>query len=163
MYRVSKNGFDYYYCRGHGPARQSCGTKVIPLLKLDEAVSIVISSSNEPYREPVYIPGDDRAERLAAIQEKMAVASREGNFSLVADLVAEAREVESEPVRKARTEWQDTGGTIGQRWAALSTTKERRDFLTTARVRIIAELGEDGGIILTVPELRQSAYRMIIA
>ncbi|MCW2929275.1 MAG: putative integrase/recombinase [Actinomycetia bacterium] len=163
MYRVSRYGHDYYYCRGRGPARHSCGTRLIPMAKLDEAVGIVISSSSEPYREPVYIPGDDRAERLAAIQEKMAVASREGNFSLVADLVAEAREVESEPVRKARTEWVDTGRTIGQQWAALKSDRERREFLVTAKVRIIAELGEDEGIIFTVPELRQSAYRMIIS
>lgn len=149
MYRVSRNGHDYYHCKGHGPARKSCGAKLVPIPELDGIIEKSFSEYSERHYEIVYIPGDDKAEQLASIDEKMATAARKGDMAAVTELMQQHAEIESLPVRKARSEVRYTDRTEAEYFASLS-PEERREYL--ADFDIIAGKDDSTGayaIILT--------------
>jgi hypothetical protein len=150
MYRIfsGPEGYKtaYYRCTGKGPLRKGCGTKLIKVTDLEECLDDAMLSDTRPYREPVFVPGDDNAERLAAINERIAVAARQGDYALIGELTAQAKVIDSQPHRKSRTELRDTGLTIGKKWESLTTRDERRAFLVTARVQVVAWTLPDGTV-----------------
>lgn len=154
MYRIfsGPEGYKtaYYRCTGKGPQRKGCGAKLIKVTHLEETLDNAMSGDTRPYREPVFIPGDDNAERLAALNERIAIAARQGDYALIGELTAQAKVIESQPHRKSRTEMRDTGLTIAKKWESLKTRDERREFLVTAQVQVIAWTGDNGNLWLLV-------------
>ena len=129
MYRKSRLGHDYYTCTGQGAARKSCGAKVIPCDKLDAAVDAAMATRSGPHYELVWIAGDDKAEQLAAINEKIAAAAKEGRYDLIPELSAQAGEINTKRVRKARVEKRNSGKTVGEHWQTLDIDGKRDELL----------------------------------
>jgi DNA invertase Pin-like site-specific DNA recombinase len=128
MYRRSRFGHDYYVCSGQGPARKSCGTKNIPCDQLDAAVNRAMAKLQGPHYELAWIAGDDKAQRLADINEKIAATAKGGRYDLIPALSAEAADISSQPVRKARTVKRKSGMTEGQHWATLDLAGKRDEL-----------------------------------
>lgn len=146
MYRKSRAGHDYYTCTGQGAARKSCGAKVIPCARLDAAVDAAMAKRSGPYYELEWIAGDDKAQQLADINEKIAAAAKEGRYDLIPALSVQAEELTAEPVRKARIEKRESGKTVGQHWQTLNTDGKRDELL---KWEIIAH--PDGRVSIEAP------------
>jgi DNA invertase Pin-like site-specific DNA recombinase len=129
MYRRSRFGHNYYVCSGQGPARKSCGTKNIPCELLDAAVDTAMAMRQQPHYELVWIAGDDKAQQLADINEKIGAAAKGGRYDLIPELSAQAAEISSQRVRKARTVKRRSGKTVGQHWASLDLDGKREELL----------------------------------
>lgn len=129
MYRTVHGSHEHYACRGNGPEPHSCGARLIPLAALDKAVDEAMREDTQPYRVTEYVPGDDRAERLATVNEKMAAAARSGDYAEVAKLVTEASAIESEPMRKARVKGRETQESNGDHWKKLDLAGKREELL----------------------------------
>ncbi len=129
MYRKSRAGHDYYTCTGQGAARKSCGAKVIPCDRLDAAIDDAMTRRTGPHYELEWIAGDDKAQLLAEINEKIAAAAKEGRYDLIPELSAQAEEINTKRVRKARVEKRDSGKTIGEHWQALDLAGKRDELL----------------------------------
>lgn len=139
----------YYLCTGHGPQHRSCGlpNTGIPVDQLDAIIEEMMSSGERPHYEAVYVPGDDKAARLAEIDEKIAAAARTGRRSEIPALMDEAAEIEAQPVRKARYEQRTTGITVGEHWQSLTRDEKREEL---ARYEITASKDEDGHVYATI-------------
>jgi DNA invertase Pin-like site-specific DNA recombinase len=146
MYRKSRLGHDYYTCTGQGAARKSCGAKVIPCDRLDAAVDAAMAKRSGPYYELEWIAGDDKAQQLADINEKIAAAAKEGRYDLIPGLSAEAEELNTQPVRKARAVKRESGKTVGEHWQTLDTDGKRDELL---KWEIIAH--PDGRVSVEAP------------
>jgi DNA invertase Pin-like site-specific DNA recombinase len=129
MYRTSRFGHDYYACKGIGPARKSCGTKNIPVHLLDAAVDAAMAKRQGPHYELAWIAGDDKAEQLAGINEKIGAAAKEGRYDLIPELSAQAAEISAQAPRKARTVKRASGMTVGEHWATLDLAGKRDELL----------------------------------
>jgi len=133
MYREVKvrgeKEYSYYGCRGHGPAKKSCGAPVIPQAVLDKAVNEMMSSNTQPHTVFEYIPGDDNAETIAKLNDAIALAGREMDYTKVAELAAEAERVRNLPHRRGRTERRETGITVGKNWERLTEAEKRDELL----------------------------------
>ena len=129
MYRKSRLGHDYYTCTGLGPARKSCGTNVIPCDRLDAAIDAAMAKRAGPHWELEWIAGDDKAQQLADINEKIAAAAKEGHYDLIPALSAQAAEISAQRVRKARTVKHDSGKTVGEHWQTLDLDGKRDELL----------------------------------
>ncbi len=129
MYRKSRLGHDYYTCTGQGAARKSCGAKVIPCDKLDAAIGAAMARRSGPHYELVWIAGDDKAQQLADINEKIAAAAKEGRYDLIPELSAQAGEINTKRVRKARVEKRNSGMTVGKHWQTLDLEGKRDELL----------------------------------
>ena len=127
MYRTSGNGHTYYSCKGHGPGRKSCGGPGVPVDALDAAVDADMSTNERPHLAREYVAGDDNAERLAVINEKIRLASEAGNYLLIGQLSQEAMEI-GPTERSGSIELVDTGRTIGQHWSTLSPAEKREEL-----------------------------------
>lgn len=144
MYRTVHGSYEHYACRGNGPDPHSCGARLIPLEALDKAVDEAMREDTQPYRVTEYVPGDDKAERLATVNEKMAAAARSGDYAAVAKLVTEASAIENEPMRKARVEGRETQESNGDHWKKLDLASKREEL---ANWEITAERGGEFPIV----------------
>jgi hypothetical protein len=133
MYVVNHTKGEYVYyhyvCKGHGPHRKSCGGPVIRQAALEEAVDTIMAADTRPHWALEYVPGDDNAEKLARLNDAIALAGRSGDYTKVAELAAEAEAVRQQPHRKGRTEKRYTGLTVGQHWASLDRAGKREELL----------------------------------
>jgi DNA invertase Pin-like site-specific DNA recombinase len=132
MYRVgagSGTTWNYYVCKGHGPARRSCGAPAIPEATLDQVVETVMAADKRPHWTLEFIPGDDTAEKLAKLNDAIALAGRMGDYTKVAELAAEAEQIRQQPHRKGRTERRETGKTVGEHWQTLGLAEKREELL----------------------------------
>lgn len=133
MYRTSKfyNGkrYTYYTCRGHGPASKGCGARNIPEATLDQAIDKTMAADTRIHWVFEFVPGDDNAERLAKLNDAIALAGREMDYTRVAQLAAEAEELRKQPHRRGRTEKRYTGMTVGQNWQTLTPAEKREELL----------------------------------
>ena len=127
----SQRGYDYHYyaCRGHGRARRSCGAKTIPAGTLDAAIDAIMSADKRPHWATEYVPGDDNAEKLAKLNDAIAIAGRASDYVRVAELAAEAEEIRKQPHQKGRTERRPSGMTVGQHWETLDREGKREELL----------------------------------
>jgi hypothetical protein len=76
-----------------------------------------------------YIPGDDNAEKLAKLNDQIALAGRNMDYAKVAELAAEAEQIRQQPHRKGRAERRDTGMTVGKHWESLDLAGKREELL----------------------------------
>lgn len=146
--------YTYYICSGSGPAKQSCGAPAILESELDNAVNKIMSSDTRPHTVLDYIPGDDNAETIARLNDAIALAGREMNYTKVAELAAEAERVRQQPHRRGHAERRETGLTVGKNWDALNLA-ERREELSKwtvlawpGSVRILGPWHDDGGTVI---------------
>jgi DNA invertase Pin-like site-specific DNA recombinase len=146
MYRKSRGGHDYYTCTGQGAARKSCGAKVIPCDRLDAAIDAAMARRSEPHYELVWLAGDDKAQQLVGINEKIAAAAKDGRYDLIPALSAQAEELTAQPVRKARTVKRKSGKTVGQHWQSLDLASQRDELV---KWEIIAY--QDGRVSVEAP------------
>lgn len=146
MYRTSHFGHDYYACKGHGPVRKGCGTKVIPIPLLDKEINRVMATQQRPHYEKVWIPGDDRAQQLADIDAEINAAMSGNHYELLTGLSEKAADIIRQPIRKARIGKRPSGMTVGQHWETLD-LDGKRDELTNWE--IIAY--PDGRVRITGP------------
>ena len=152
----AKRGYDYhlYACKGHGRARRSCGAKTIPAATLDQAVNEIMAADGRPHWTLEYIPGDDNAEKLARLNDAIALAGRDGDYAKVAQLAAEAEQIRQQPHRKGRTERRETTLTVGQHWQTLSLTEKREELLKWTvialpdKVRVLGPWRDDEGTVI---------------
>ena len=157
MYRRVKiykgKRYTYYGCVGHGPANKTCGAPGIPEAVLDKAVDEIMSADKRPHRTLEFIPGDDNAEKLAKINDAIALAGHNNDYTRVAELAAEAQLIRQQPHRKGRTEQRDTGMTVGQHWQTLSPVEKREELLKwtvvawPGKVRVLGPWYDDGTLI----------------
>lgn len=127
-YKFGKR-YTYYICTGSGPAKKSCGAPAIPEAELDKAIDKIMSNDKRPHWVLDYIPGDDNAETIARLNDAIALAGREMNYTKVAELAAEAEQVRNLPHRRGRTERRDTGITVGKNWERLGPDEKREELL----------------------------------
>jgi Recombinase len=117
MYRRVKihkgKRYTYYGCHGHGPACRTCGAPGIPEAMLDAAVDAIMAADKRPHWVLEFVPGDDNAEKLAKINDAIALAGQTGDYAKVSELAAEAQLIRDQPHRKGRTERRLTGKTVG--------------------------------------------------
>jgi DNA invertase Pin-like site-specific DNA recombinase len=146
MYRKSRLGHDYYTCTGQGAARKSCGTKVLPCDQIDAEIDAVMARRSEPHYELDWIAGDDKAQQLADINEKIAAVAKEGRYDLIPELSAQAEEINAKRVRKARTVKRASGKTVGQHWQTLDIAGKHDELL---RWEVIAY--PDKPVLITEP------------
>lgn len=131
---------DRYYCRGHGPARGTCGAQGISVSELDAAIDETMGKDNRPYMVHKYVAGDDNAEKRSVINEKIKAAQEASDYMLVAQLAQEAMEIGPSD-RKGKLALRYSGKSIGQHWQTL-TPAEKRDELATWTV--IAGTNDEG-------------------
>jgi hypothetical protein len=127
MYRTTGNGHTYYTCKGHGPARKGCGGPGIPVTDLDAAVDHVMSHEPRQHMTREFVAGDDTAERLEVVNEKIRVASESGDYLLVAQLGQEAAQI-GPSKRKGSVKLVDSGLTVGQHWQTLDADGKREEL-----------------------------------
>lgn len=80
MYRIrggNKRKWTYYYCRGTGSERRSCGL-LIPLAETDATVVDWLSTLSAPRMVPTLIKGSSHYAELADIQIELAELPRRG-------------------------------------------------------------------------------------
>lgn len=135
-----KSKEDRYYCRGHGPARKTCGAQGIAVSELDAAIDHALSTDQRPHMVRQYVAGDDNSEKRTLINEKIKAAQEAFDYLLVAQLAQEAMEI-GPTERKGELELRNSGVTFGKYWQSL-TEAEKRDELATWTV--IAGLNGEG-------------------
>ena len=132
MYRSTSVKFGkrytYYICTGHGPAKKSCGAQAIPETELDQAINETMAADTRLHWVFEYIAGDDNAERIAKLNDQIALAGREMDYTKVAELAAEAERVRQMPHRRGRTEKRYTGLTVGKHWESLDLAGKREEL-----------------------------------
>jgi DNA invertase Pin-like site-specific DNA recombinase len=152
--------YSYIACSGHGPCRTSCGVKYMPEAAFIAALHKALLSDSRPHYEEKYTAGNDTSEQLAKINAEIAQATQDRNYALVAQLGQQAQAIEeTQEVIKATVEISNSGKTIGQHWASLTTDAERRDYLETAGVTVITRLDPVEGVVVTV-QLAEGLYYM---
>jgi DNA invertase Pin-like site-specific DNA recombinase len=157
MYRRVKiyNGkrYTYYGCHGHGPACKTCGAPNIPEAALDKAVDEIMAADKRLHWVLEYIPGDDKAEKLAKLNDAIALAGRSGDYTKVAELAAEAERIRQQRHRKGRTERRDTGMTVGAHWQTLNLVEKREELAKWTvvawpdKVKVLGSWNDDGTVI----------------
>jgi DNA invertase Pin-like site-specific DNA recombinase len=154
MYRRVKlykgKRYTYYGCCGHGPANRTCGAPGIPEAVLDQAVDEIMAADQRPHFVLEFIPGDDKAEKLAKINDAIALAGHSSDYSKVAELAAEAEQIRQEPHRRGRTERRATGMTVGEHWQGLNLTEKREELMKWTvvawpdKVRVLGQWHDSG-------------------
>lgn len=127
----AKRGYTYHYyaCKGHGRGRRSCGAKHIPTDILDKAIDETMAADTRLHWTLEYIPGDDNAERLAKLNDAIALAGRNMDYVKVSELAAEAEAIRQQPHRRGHTEKRYTGLTVGKHWESLDLAGKREELL----------------------------------
>jgi DNA invertase Pin-like site-specific DNA recombinase len=158
-YRRGKT-YSYIGCFGHGPCRKACGAKFIPEADFNAALDKAMRGDTRPHWEEKYTPGNDTSEQLAKINAEIAQATQDRNYALVAKLGEQAQRIEdTQEVVKATIEIKNSGRAIGQHWASLTTDAERRDYLESSGVTVIARMDPVEGVVLLV-QLPEGLYDM---
>jgi DNA invertase Pin-like site-specific DNA recombinase len=144
MYRASRFGHSYYSCKGHGPARKSCGGPGIPVDALDAAIDAAMTADERPRMVRQYVAGDDNAERRAAIKAKIAAAQDADDYDLAMELMQEIKQI-GPAKREGRIELVESGRTVGQHWQSLTPAEKREEL---ANWTVIA--GLNGGEVYAI-------------
>lgn len=128
MYRTNSAKNLYYACKGHGPARKSCGGPVISVDFLDAEVERSMSERTDAYMTTEYVAGDDNDEQRAILDEKIKAAHAAGDYALMARLAQEAENI-GPSERKSVIKIVDSGKTVGEHWQSLTLTEKRDELL----------------------------------
>lgn len=149
MNRVTHEGgkYEYFACKGHGPARKSCGAKVIPVGAFEATLDETMKADIRPHLIPEYTAGDNNDELRALVNEKIRVAQEAGDYMLVAQLAQEAMLI-GPTVRKTSISMVDSGLKIGDHWQTLSRDEKRDELL---KYHVSAWLAPMGVMVLTWP------------
>ncbi len=145
-------GQAYYRCRGTETSASIC-RNMVPLEELNKCVDEMVESIGYlPHTETVFIPGDDRANEIAEIDEKLQelVADIDSsNFDeRLAELRAERKRLQSLPVDTGKYERIETGQTITEFWSSQDDLGKRDYLLNELHWKIYASKNEDGKLIV---------------
>ena len=140
MYRIPLGTF-YYRCKKYEGG--SCGAPMVPCKELDAAVTEAMMADRSPMRDEVFIPGDDHADEIAKVDEKMQAAIRAKDYEKVVELGREAERLSALPSKPARWEFRYTHKTVASHFAALD-LDGRREFLTEYEIIAGRVTEEDG-------------------
>lgn len=150
MYRTVGGGgrWQHYVCKGHGPARKSCGAPSIPVSALDETVDAMMAADKRPRMVAAFTAGDDNDERRAIVNAKIKAAQETEDYLLLAQLAQEAAKI-GPAKRRASVEMVESGQTIGEHWKTLSLPEKREELrrwtvvaFPDGKVRMIFPVGD---------------------
>jgi hypothetical protein len=108
---------------------------MIPVSEADDSVTSNMLDNENPHPERVFIPGDDKSDEIAKLRERGASAMREGNYTVAADCMAKAAELESMPRVKPHWETSETDQAEGEYFGSLD-LDQRREYLMAHEVVI---------------------------
>lgn len=131
-------------CRSRHGGNKSCSQPTISLAYakeiVEQATMLAIGSFEATRRQ--FIPGDDRSEELARLQQRVRDLEDEWDNELIDDrarylerkrkLQSRINEIGDEPVRAARYEWIGTGKTYEKMWSELDPQR---------RLKLLHDLG----------------------
>jgi hypothetical protein len=159
--RARYGPFNYYRCkRSYNVARQrkECDAKLIRVDALDTLVrEWVASKYDTPEYKDVIIPGDNLDIQIAAVNDAMTSLTSQLTREIISDdeydammanlriKRADLRHEQDERKRQpAPTEPHKTGRTLAEAWAAMDDDAQRRAWLLSYDVKILAGRNEDG-------------------
>lgn len=134
MYRIPIK-VAYYRCHGNGTGK-SCGAPMVPCHEIDAQVTEAMLSDQSLRVATEFVPGDDNADELARLNERIAVAARAKDYVKVAELSGEALRLDEQPSRAARIVPKVTSTTVADHFASLD-DDGKRAFL--AEYQIVAQ------------------------
>jgi DNA invertase Pin-like site-specific DNA recombinase len=140
MYRIPLRTF-YYRCKRYETG--SCGSPMVPCEELDDLVTEAMLADQTPKLDEVFVPGDDHADEIAKIDEKMQAAMLAHDYEKVVELGKEAERLAALPSKPARWEFRYNDKTVSSHFAALD-LQGRREFLTEYGIVARRVTGEDG-------------------
>lgn len=127
MYVHRSKSFAYMRCMGHGPGRKSCGTPLVRVDALYDAVEHIMANDSRPHMTMQYFRGSDNSEAHEILLERMSAAQQSGDWLQVAQIAQEIAALG--PVeRKASAQYVPSGKTVGERWATLSPVEKRDEM-----------------------------------
>lgn len=159
----------------------ACADRCSPMIRAEELDELADETfldklGDRPARERVWVPGSDNteamSEALQAVDELTLAAGKATSETMkdrlqrqLAALDKTIAELESQPIREARWELRETGGTYGDLWRSLKDSpEERRQLLERAGITFEAGvIGSSGSKarhfnIRTPPELYEDDF-----
>ena len=122
-----------FRCTGHGPQRKGCGAPLLLVSQVEADVLATLVDDTSWHVERVFVPGDDTADRINALQEKGAEAIRTGDYATAAAIMERAAALDSEPSVPAHWEDRVTDQTEAGYFAGLDRDAQR-DYLRSREI-----------------------------
>jgi hypothetical protein len=148
MYRVfagtGRNRRAYFRCTGQGPQRKGCGAPMIPVDQLESDVRDAMLGNQMPHLKRVFIPGDDRSNDIARLDERGAAAMRTGDYDAAMVAMAEAKSLRELPRVAPHWEERESEQSEAEYFASLDHDGQR-DYLSAM------EITADAGGVGVVP------------
>jgi hypothetical protein len=132
MYRVfvgpRSHRLAYYRCSRGGRKGNGCGAPMIPVEELDSEVTDAMLANGDAHVERVFIPGDDRSDKIGELRQAAMNAYLRDDREEFARLDSEAQALESEPATVAHWEERVTDRTKGEHFASLGLDERREEL-----------------------------------
>lgn len=127
-----------FRCSGHGPQRKGCGAPLLSVAQVEVDVTEAMAGNGQMHSERVFIPGDDRSDEIARLNEAGAAAIRASDYRTAMAAMEEAARLDALPGVAPHWEDKTTDQSEAAYFAGLSRDKQR-EYLSTWQITATRE------------------------